>query len=72
MSGRSVVIGFAIAWAAYSLMFTGYAWLRGYDISFREIVAPVNFYQGTWPPPDLPATQVLPSGSAKSAKAPTQ
>lgn len=47
MRHGSVWLSFTVLWAAYGLMFTGYAWLRGYNISFPEIWSPVNYYQGS-------------------------
>ena len=60
MKPGGIVIAFGILWAAYAIGFTGYVWLRGYDLSFREIVAPVHYYTGDWPPPKAPATKVVP------------
>lgn len=64
MKRGSVVLGMAVLWAAYGVAYTGYVWLRGYDISFLEIWAPVHYYQGNWPPAKIPATQVIPSRKA--------
>jgi len=59
-----IFLGFGVAWLGYGLMYTGYVLLKGYDIPVREIWAPVNYYQGSWPPPKMPATQVWPSKPA--------
>lgn len=68
MKAGSVWLSFAVLWAAYGLVFTGYCWVRGYNISFGQIVDPVNYYRGTWPPPaSIPATQVLPTAAGSSA-----
>jgi hypothetical protein len=66
MPGRgSVWLSFTVLWAAYAGVFTGYCWLRGYNITFLQIVSPVNWYSGTWPPGEsIPTTQVFPSGSS--------
>jgi hypothetical protein len=57
-----VWLSFTIIWAGYALMFAGYSWVRGYDISFRQIVGPVNYYQGKWPPAKYTGTGVFPTG----------
>jgi hypothetical protein len=49
-------------------LFTGYVWLRGYNIPFGQIVGPVNYYKGPWPPPkSIPAGSVLPPGGQSGA-----
>jgi hypothetical protein len=58
----SVVIAFTVMWGAYAMLFTGYCWMKGYDISARQIVGPVNFYTGQWPPSPAAATEIIPSG----------
>jgi hypothetical protein len=60
----SVVIAFAVLWAGYTLVYTGYVWVRGYDISFKQIVSPVNFYSGSWPPSAAANTQIWPKGDS--------
>lgn len=69
MKRGSVWLGMAVLWAAYSTMFAGYCWLRGYDISPLGIVSPVNYYKGTWPPPLFTGTGVFPSGRATTTAA---
>jgi hypothetical protein len=63
----SVWLSMLVLWAAYAGVYTGYVWLRGYNISFGQIVDPVNYYKGTWPPgQDIPPGNVLPSASGSS------
>lgn len=56
----SVWLSMAGLWVAYAAVFTGYCWLRGYNIGFGEIVDPLNFYQGAWPPGAIPDGVVWP------------
>jgi len=73
MSKASVWLGFTVLWAGYALVFTGYCWVRGYNIGFREIVSPVNWYQGTWPPgKDIPAGALFPSSKTPPVNVPSQ
>ena len=72
MRRGSVWVSFAVLWTAYALMFTGYAWVRGYDLPFLQIVGPVNYYKGPWPPgKSIPPTQIFP-GKTQSASSPNQ
>lgn len=65
MKRGSVAVSFLLLWGGYTLLFTGYCWVRGYNIGFLSIVSPVNFYSGSWPPGQtIPAGQALPSARA--------
>jgi hypothetical protein len=60
-------IGFGLIWAGYAISLWGYTLLRGYDVTFPQLVNPVHPYgsQGqAWPPPPIPKGQLLPSGAA--------
>jgi len=59
-----IFLGFGVAWVAYGIAYTGWVMIRGYDIPLSEIWAPVNYYQGSWPPPKMSGTQIWPSKSA--------
>lgn len=73
MARGSVWVSFAVLWTAYTLLFTGYVWVRGYDISFGQITGPVNYYKGTWPPgTSIPVGQIFPTGKSASANSPNQ
>lgn len=57
-------IGFGLLWAGYAISFWGYTLIRGYNISFVQLVNPVHPYGSAknqpWPPPLIPAGQLLP------------
>ena len=65
MKRGSVVVAMGVLWAAYALGCMGYFWIRGYDIGFREMVDPLNWYDGEWPPGKAPATSIIPASKAK-------
>ena len=63
-----IALGFGVIWIGYAVGFTGYAWVRGYNLSFTEIVSPTKFYTGQWKPGVGPglvndATVLIPTGS---------
>ncbi len=63
-------IGFGLLWAGYAVSFWGYTLIRGYNVTFGQLVNPVHPY-GTvkgqpWPPPRIPQGQLLP-GPASAA-----
>lgn len=60
----SVWVSMSVLWASYSLLFVGYCWLRGYDISLLQAVSPVNYYKGPWPPAPFAGTGVIPNGQS--------
>ena len=66
----SVWVSMTVLWASYSLLFVGYCWLRGYDISLLQAVSPVNYYKGGWPPPLFTDTGVIPKGQGANAANP--
>ena len=45
MKRGSTWLAFGVLWAAYTLVYTGYVWVRGYDIGFLSLISPVQFYQ---------------------------
>jgi hypothetical protein len=53
-------------WVSYSLMYWGWVLLRGYNITFLEVVAPVNYWQGgpLKNAGTVPSGQVYPSASS--------
>jgi hypothetical protein len=63
-----IPVGMGLAWVGYVVFFYGYSLVKGYDLSFSEIVSPVNFYQGDWPPPEAPNDAVLPAGHVSAKK----
>jgi hypothetical protein len=57
-------IGFGMLWAGYAVSMWGYTLIRGYNVTFGQLVNPVHPY-GTgkgqpWPPPLIPKGQLLP------------
>jgi hypothetical protein len=63
-----IALGFGIIWVGYAVGMTGYCWVKGYDLSFREIVFPTGFYTGAWPPAKVTdPTVLIPTGSASSS-----
>ena len=66
----SVWLGMAVLWAGYGLIFTGYVWLRGYNLTAGEIWGPFNYYKGQWPPSkSIDSGSVFPSASSSSSSA---
>ena len=53
-------VALVVVFAGYGIAFTGYVWLKGYDLSVAEIWSPTGFYRGTWPPPRIPPGQLFP------------
>ena len=64
-----VALGFGVAWVGYTVTLYGYVLVKGYNVSFRQLTGPRSYYQGKWPPAQIPAGQLWPNG--KSAKATT-
>ena len=59
-----VPIGFGLFWVGYALSTWGYFLVRGYNLSPKQIISPVGFYTGKWPPPKAGNTVIIPNGSA--------
>jgi hypothetical protein len=59
-----VWLGFGIIWAGYATGLYGYSLVRGYNLTLAQMVSPVKWYQGKWPPAEAGNTQILPSGTA--------
>lgn len=53
-------LGFGALWAGYAVASWGYILLKGYNITFRQWVSPLNPYTGPWPPAKVPPGFVLP------------
>lgn len=67
---KSVWLPMAVLWGGYSMLFYGYCLIKGYNIGFLEIVSPVNYYKGGWPPPLFTDTGVIPKGQGANAANP--
>jgi len=59
-------ISLFIAWAAYASGYYGYSLIKGYNLSFMEIVSPVNYYNGSWPPGTASNTVIFPAGNSST------
>jgi hypothetical protein len=63
-------IAMGLIWGGYTAGLYGYCLVRGYDISFRQLVSPTAWYSGAWPPPLIAdVTIILPRGAAAGATA---
>ena len=59
-----IALAFGFAWLGYSYGLYGWCLIKGYDVRLIDLMNPVNIYQ--WPqggPPQIPPTQVLPTGT---------
>lgn len=63
--------GFAVAWLGYTVGLYGYCLVKGYNLSFGELVHPKNYYKGSWPPPLIPDGQLWPSKTVPTKGAQT-
>jgi hypothetical protein len=63
-------VGMIVLWGGYSIALWGYCLIRGYDITFTQLVKPSGYYAGPWPPAGtIAAGSVLPGGTAVTAAA---
>lgn len=53
--------GMLIVFAGYAVISYGYVLIRGYDITWKAWLDPLNPYQWNGTPTPIPATQVFPS-----------
>ncbi len=60
-----VAIGFGLLWLAYTGGLEAYCLLRGYNLTFAQLINPLHPYAGPWPPPQIPAGVIFPTGNAK-------
>lgn len=56
-------VGFGVAWLGFTVGLYGYSLVKGYDLSFGQLVHPKNYYKGSWPPPLIPDGQLWPSAA---------
>ena len=59
-----LAVGMLLIWGGWSVSFWGYSLVRGYNVTFIQLVNPVHPYSGPWPPGPIPDTQVFPSGAS--------
>jgi hypothetical protein len=64
-----IVVGMGLGWVGYALAWYGYSLVKGYDLTFMQLVSPGKFYTGKWPPPAASPDAIFPGG--KTATAPT-
>jgi hypothetical protein len=65
-------IGIGIAWLGYSVSLWGYCLVKGWNVKFTELINPVKYYTGKWPPPaNIPPTSTFPTGTSTATKAGT-
>jgi len=64
-------IAMGIIWGGYSVTLWGYTLLKGYNLTFPQLVSPTGYYKGTaWPPPGtIPGSQVFPGGGGAAPAA---
>ena len=58
-----IALAFGFAWLGYSYSLYGWCLIKGYDVTLRELMNPVNVYQ--WPkggPPIMPPDTIFPGG----------
>jgi hypothetical protein len=60
-----VAIGFGLLWLAYTGGLEAYCLLRGYNVTFAQLINPVHPYSGPWPPQQIPTGVIFPTGNAK-------
>ena len=68
-------IAFGLGWLGYTVTLYGVALLKGWNITFGQMISPTKPYGSqkgqSWPPPQIGNTAVLPSDNAVSTAAKT-
>lgn len=68
-----VAVGMLLVWGGYSVSLWGWSLLRGYNVTFGQLVSPTHPYGSgkgqKWPPPQLPDTQIFPGKQAPATAA---
>lgn len=59
-------VAMLLAWLGYTTGYWGYSLVKGYNLGLREIVSPVNYYTGQWPPQEAGNAVVIPDGTSES------
>ena len=57
-----IAVAMGLLWISYTGGLWGYSLIRGYDISFKDLVSPFHYYTGAWPPPIYTGTAIFPGG----------
>ncbi len=60
-----IPIGFAVAWTGYAAGMFGYCLVKGYGITFTQIVSPTKFWKQAWPPGIAENTSIFPTGGGQ-------
>lgn len=63
-----VWLGFGLSWMGYALGLYGYSLVRGYNLTLNQMVSPVHWYAGKWPPAPAGNTEILPTGDQAGAQ----
>lgn len=63
-------IGMGLGWLGYTITLYGVALLKGWDITFGQLISPTHPYGSRagqkWPPASLPSTVVVPGGAGSA------
>lgn len=65
-----VAIAMGLLWAGYTGSLWGYCLVKGYNITFKDLVSPTAWYSGSWPPPTITDPSIILPGSASTAATP--
>lgn len=64
-----LAVGFAALWGGYAVASWGYLLIKGYNVSFRSWVSPLNPYSGAWPPAKIPPGFIWPHATGGTTTA---
>ena len=66
-----IAIPVFLLWTAYAMGMWGFSLLKGWNISLKQIISPVNYYGSQpnqpWPPDLAGNTVIIPDGTSKSS-----
>jgi hypothetical protein len=66
---KSMTIGIITIFAGYTIASYGVVLLKGWDITWRQWISPLNPWQWSGTPPPIPTGQVFPGGKGSSSGA---
>lgn len=64
-----IPLGMGLMWAGYAAGLYGWVLIRGYDVSFKQLVAPSGYIKAPlkdWPKIPAGYTGILPNGQAQA------
>lgn len=61
-----IAVAMLLGWIGYATGYWGYSLVKGYNIGLKQIVSPVNYYSGQWPPAQSGNSVIIPDGSSAS------